>query len=150
MRPNRLTRVLAAVLVPCALLAACGKSEDATTPAPEPPADAPANVTAPAPATDFTRPINALGNEPFWALKIRPEGLTFSEAGKSDRTEANPGPKAAGTRASWTGATVEAVLTAAVCQDGMSDRVYPFTAEVKTGGKTLKGCATYADEAPAP
>jgi uncharacterized membrane protein len=131
-----------------AVLAACGPANDSTEGAPTPPADAPA--TAPAPATDFARPINALGTEPFWALKIRPEGLSFSEPGQSDRNEKNPGPKLEGDKATWSGERVQATLTSGVCQDGMSDRSYPFVAVVKTGGKTLNGCAAYADEAAAP
>jgi uncharacterized membrane protein len=136
-----------ALIAPLAVLAACSKSEDATPTAPEPPADAPA--AAPAPATDFARPINALGTEPFWALKIRPEGLSFSEPGQADRNEKNPGPKVEGDHAVWSGERIEATLTSGVCRDGMSDRAYPLVAVVKTGGKTLNGCAAYADEAAA-
>jgi uncharacterized membrane protein len=32
-------------------------------------------------------------------------------------------------------------LRKAACSDGMSDRRYPFTAEVEAGGEMLKGCA---------
>ncbi len=137
-----------ALILPLALLAACGPSSDSTPSAPEPPADAPAPApaAAPAPATDFSRPINALGTEPFWALKIRPEGLNFSEPQKPDLNAKNPGPEVAGEQGVWSGQGIEAALTAGVCQDGMSDRSYPFKAVVKVGGKTLSGCATYADD----
>jgi uncharacterized membrane protein len=131
---------------PLVLFAACGPSNDATPAAPEPPADAPAV----APGTDFARPLNALGTEPFWGLKIRPEGLSFSEPGKAVREEKNPGAKVEGDRASWNGEGIEATLTAGVCRDGMSDRVFPFVAMVKVGGRTLNGCAAYADEAAGP
>lgn len=136
------------LIAAAALLSACGKSEDATPSALEPPADAPAPapVVTPAPATDVSRPINALGTEPFWALKIRPEGLNFSEPQKPEMNVKNPGPKITGETAVWSGQGVEATLTAGVCQDGMSDRSYPFKAVVKVGGKTLNGCATYADD----
>ena len=138
------------VLAPLALLAACGPANDSTPTAPEAPADAPNAVAAAPPATDFARPINALGTEPFWALKIRPEGLSFSEPQQPDRNEKNPGPKVEGDKATWGGERIEATLTSGVCRDGMSDRSYPFVAVVKIGGKTLNGCAAYADEAAAP
>lgn len=134
----------ALALVPLLALAACGPSEDATPIRPEPPADAPV-ATTPAPATDFSRPINALGTEPFWALKIRAEGLAFSEPDRADRNEQNPGARIDGEKATWAGERIEAVVTAGVCRDGMSDRAYPFVAVVKVEGRTLNGCATYAD-----
>jgi uncharacterized membrane protein len=129
-------------------LAACGKSQDATPTAPEPPADAPA-----AAAVDFSRPLNALGEEPFWALKIRPEGLTFSAAGAKDVAARNDGPKVEADQATWSaagddGAPLMATLKAQVCQDPMSGLSYPFTANVNAGGRALTGCAAYADAMP--
>jgi len=129
-------------------LCACGRSQDATQAAP-PPADAPA-----APA-DFSRPLNALGNEPFWSLKIRAEGLTFSAPDLQDVTAPNPGPQAEAKRAVWTaggsdGAPVTATLAEQACQDSMSGAVYPFAAEVRAAGRTWTGCAAYADAMPKP
>jgi uncharacterized membrane protein len=133
-------------------LTACGQSNDAIPGAPEPPADAPAAIPeappSPTTATDFTRPLNLLGNEPFWALKIRPEGLTFSAPDQADVTVANPRPAISGLEAVWTTAALKATLRAEVCQDGMSGLNYPFKATVETDGKTLTGCAAYADAMP--
>jgi uncharacterized membrane protein len=130
------------------LLAACGRSGD-SNPAPEPPADAPADAPV-QPTVDFSRPINGLGTEPFWSLKIRPEGLTFTAAGAKDVTAHNDGPKVEADQATWTGAgsdgaPLQVVLKAQVCQDGASGQSYPFTATLSAGGKALSGCATYAD-----
>lgn len=130
-----------------ALLAACSRSGD-SNPAPEPPADAPA-----APTADFSRPLNALGTEPFWSLKIRPEGLTFSAPEAKAVTAKNDGPKVEADQAAWSaagsdGAPLSVVLKAAVCQDGMSGLSYPFTATVNAGGRALTGCAAYADAMP--
>lgn len=140
--------ILGAALV---ALAACGKGSD-SNPAPEAPADAPAASPA-QPAVDFSRPINALGAEPFWSIKVRPEGLTFSAPSVKDVTARNDGPKVEADHATWTGAgsdgaPLQLVLKAAVCQDGTSGRSYPFTATVSAGGKALTGCAVYADAAP--
>ena len=128
-------------------LAACGQSGD-TQGELQPPADAPAPAPSPTTATDFSRPINLLGNEPFWALKIRPEGLTFSAPDQADVTVPNPRPAISGVDAVWTTAALTATLKAEVCQDGMSGLNYPFKATVEIDGKTLTGCAAYADAMP--
>ena len=137
-----------ALALATALLAACGKSQDATPASPPPPADAPTPVAA-----DFSRPLNALGDQPFWALKIRPEGLTFSTTGAKDTSAHNDGPKVDADQAVWTatgadGKPLSATLKAAVCQDPMTGLSYPFTATVAEGGQILKGCAAYADAMP--
>ena len=138
--------LILALAVCAAALAACGKSEDATPASPPPPADAPT-----ATAADFSRPLNALGNDPFW--KIRPEGLTFSTTGAKDAVAHNDGPKVEGGQGTWTGSDaagqpLTATLVSSVCQDPMSGLSYPFTASVVSGGRTLKGCAAYADAMP--
>ncbi|HTI67552.1 MAG TPA: hypothetical protein VL460_08435 [Caulobacteraceae bacterium] len=143
-------RPAAPILIAAALaLAACGKSQDSTPAAPPPPADAPAA------GVDFSRPLNALGAEPFWALKIRPEGLVFSAAAAKDVLARNDGPKVEADEATWTarggdGAPLTAVLKASVCQDPTSGLNYPFTATVNAGGRALTGCAAYADAMPRP
>lgn len=131
------------------VLAACGQSNDAAQGELQPPADAPP-VLPPSPttATDFSRPLNLLGNEPFWAVKIRPEGLTFSAPDQADVTVPNPRPAVSGLQGVWTAAGLTARLKAQVCQDGMSGLNYPFIATVETGGRTLTGCAAYADAMP--
>lgn len=130
-----------------AVLAACGRSGDAAQGELRPPADAPQPAPAPA-AADFSRPLNLLGNEPFWAVKIRPEGLTFSAPDHADVIVANPNPAVSGLEAAWTTAALKATLRAEVCQDGMSGLNYPFAATVEIDGRTLTGCAAYADQMP--
>ncbi|MDP3175734.1 MAG: hypothetical protein Q8M88_14985, partial [Phenylobacterium sp.] len=56
---------------------------------------------------------------------------------------ANPGPRAEGDAAAW-GASTDALqvrLRKTACSDGMSDREYPMSAEVRAGAETLTGCA---------
>jgi uncharacterized membrane protein len=129
------------------LLSGCGRSQETTAAAPAAPPPA-----APAPV-DFARPLNALGNDPFWAIKIRPEGILFSAPAGQEVSAPNGGPKLEAEQATWTasgsdGRPLVAVLRAAVCQDGVSGLSYPFTATVQSGGRTLKGCAAYADAMP--
>jgi uncharacterized membrane protein len=142
-------RVAGPLLAAIFLLAACGQAEQqaAAPPTPAPPAASPQ-----ADAVDFSREVNLLGNEPFWAVKIRKGGLTFSAPDRADLTAPNPGPAITGSQAVWTadaqGTPVKATLTAQVCQDGMSGLFYPFKAMVELEGRTLEGCAAYADAMP--
>ncbi len=138
--------VLAAVF----LLAACGQQpeQQAATPA----TAVPQTPLPPADAVDFTREVNLLGNEPFWALKVRKDKLTFSAPDRADLEAPNAGPMVTGSQAVWTadasGVPLKATLTAAVCQDGMSGLFYPFKAVVEVEGMMLEGCGAYADAMP--
>lgn len=95
---------------------------------------------------DLDQPVRVLGTEPFWAVEIKPDGLTYSGVDRAEQKAANPGPTLQGTLASWTtkteaGTDLTVTLTATDCSDGMSDRTYPLTAKVEIGDKTLTGCA---------
>jgi uncharacterized membrane protein len=96
-------------------------------------------------ASDFSGDLNALGTEPFWAVTIRAEGLTFSRPGEDDVKSANPGPVVAQGAATWTvqggAAPFTLTLTKEDCSDGMSDRHYTFKATLAFQDKTLYGCA---------
>tara|TARA_R110002124_G_scaffold183769_1_gene351300 strand:- start:466 stop:960 length:495 start_codon:yes stop_codon:yes gene_type:complete len=122
------------------VLAAC-------SPSPEVP-DAPTIDVSPATlaGVDLGRPIRALGNEPFWAVTISPEGIVYSGVDRPEQTADNPGPLLQGTTARYeattgTGKPMSVALIATTCSDGMSDRTYPLTAVVKIDGETLTGCA---------
>ena len=92
--------------------------------------------------------LNLVGTEPFWAMQIRKETKTakFSRPGSSDidvgypaETKTKEGAIVL-TSPSPEGDVVM-MLTKAKCQDGMSDREYPWEATVLFNGRTLKGCA---------
>ncbi len=119
-----------------ATLTACGQgSNDATT----------AKGSPTAASGDFDGDLNALGTEPFWAIKIRADDLTFSRPGVEDAKSPNPGPAVENDRATWTVANGPApfklTLTKGNCSDGMSDRHYPLSAVLVFEGKTMYGCA---------
>jgi uncharacterized membrane protein len=128
------------------VLTACGRE-------PEAPAEP---VAAPAPVgtvSDFSHPMIARGTEPFWAVKIDGADFTLSEPGRPDVAFTAPGARISPGRASWaatsaTGGAMTVTLYVSECSDGMSDLRYPMTAEVETGGRTLRGCAIKASEAP--
>lgn len=145
---------VSALVLTLIALSACGRAGDSAENA-TPPADAPVEAAPPPATTDgvnYTRPLNLLGNEPFWALKIRPEGLSFSAPDQADQTVTNPGPIVMGEQGLWIGKSGQVewkiTLNPKVCQDGMSGALYPFTAQLAMGEKTYEGCAAYADAMP--
>lgn len=124
-------------------LAACSQSGDEAAA----PAAAESRTLA---GVDLDQPIRVLGTEPFWAVEITPQGLTYSGVDRPEQTAANPGLILQGSVVSWTtttsdGAELKVTLTATDCSDGMSDRVYPLAAQVEIGDETLTGCAAGAD-----
>ncbi|WP_395673506.1 COG3650 family protein [Phenylobacterium sp.] len=134
------------------LLAACGREAEtpAKTAAPPAPAAAP---KPPGTVSDFSQPMIARGTEPFWAVKIDGTRFTLSEPGQADVAFEAPGARISPGRADWTatgpdGRTLVVTLYVSECSDGMSDLRYPMTAEVETAGRTLRGCAAKASEAP--
>lgn len=150
------------VLLSAVLLAACQPQAPDGAPA-EAPADAPAAVATPEPASpppapaaqptpadDFKVDLKLVGTEPFWAVQVRQGELVLQRPDMPDMRTANPGPVATATTAVWTAEGMTIVVRRETCSDGMSDRVYPFAAEVTVGTEVLKGCAARADEVYAP
>lgn len=97
--------------------------------------------------------IVALGNEPFWNVRVTAREILYTDPERLDgyrfppvdavedgdarvyRTRRNvltgePGPR-----------TLELRIQVGTCSDGMSDRVYPMTAALKIGDETRTGCA---------
>ena len=129
-----------AALAACAL-AAC--SPPAETPEAPGPAPAPAPVLA---GVDLTRPLRALGTEPFWAVELTGSEMVYSGVDRPEQRAPQNPPVLQGTIAIWESTTgaghpLKVTLTATDCGDGMSSRIYPLTAMVEIGGETLLGCA---------
>lgn len=138
------------------LLAACQPK------APEEPAAAPsAGPTAlPAAASpqsgdmDISRPITAIGTEPFWSVKVEGTTLTLTRPDAPPRLFTAPGAAIQPGRSTWVakaedGAQLTLTIYASECSDGMSDRKYPWTAEVALFDQSLRGCAVKTAEMPA-
>lgn len=147
-------RLIAAIT--CLTLAGCDPAGD-TPPQPVPPADAPASPAQPTAAVptgaDFSKDINTVGTEPFWAVDIRSRTLKLSRPDRPDLTAAHGGPAAAAGQAIWDakapdGSGLKVTLTVEGCSDGMSDLAYPYKAVVEAGGERLTGCAAPVDAWP--
>lgn len=155
--PWTLAGVLAALL-----LAACqpqspdGKAAPPPADAPEPPkaAEPPEGPEEPAASKEFTGDLDARGNEPFWALAIRPDKITFTRPDPEPPVVVdNPGAGVDdGQHAVWSttkdGKTFMVSLAQEECSDGMSDLKYPYLAVVTLGDQTFRGCAFKTGQQP--
>ena len=139
---------LSAVYAFALLLAACGQDAPGGGEAP-PPADAPAAPAEPAaapvePTSEYSADFGARGTEPFWRADVAGGSVKITQPDAPEIVATNAGPAVTGDRATWTaqaGAThVVLTVTKSACSDGMSDLAYAYTAELKLGDRTLKGC----------
>lgn len=160
-------RALIALTAVAVLLAACEPEAPGGGAAP-PPADAPAPVGAPerpegpepasTPANSPETPASAepvsdmdivmIGTEPFWRLDVKSGELSLSRPDSAVVRVRNADFSFSPPTAVFTGKagdqTLVARLTKGRCSDGMSDRTYPYRAEVTLGDLTLKGCGIMA------
>jgi uncharacterized membrane protein len=122
-------------------LAACSPK-----PAASPPPAAPPKTVA----GDYSRPLDARGTEPFWNVAIRGTTLTLTRPDQPILIATAPGAAIQPNQASWTAKTpdgreLKVTLYTSTCSDGMSDHVYPYSAEVDVPGESpLSGCADTA------
>jgi uncharacterized membrane protein len=133
------------------LLSACQprSGEDKATASSPPVRIAPGRVTI----SDFSQPMIARGNEPFWALRIEGVRFTLSRPEQPDVVYEAPGARISPGVAAWTaksadGRTLKVTLYVSPCSDGMSDLEYPMTAEVDLSTEVLRGCAAKTAELP--
>ncbi|HYC68150.1 hypothetical protein [Brevundimonas sp.] len=134
-------RAFAVTAVALLALSACSPPAEA----PGEPEPAPAQPTTLA-GVDLTRPLRAIGTEPFWAVELTGTELVYSGADRPEQRAPQTAPVVRGTMAVWESTTsagnpLTVTLTATDCSDGMSNRTWPLTAMVKIGGETLMGCA---------
>jgi uncharacterized membrane protein len=92
------------------------------------------------------KPLRAVGTEPFWAASTDGRCVTYShpEDQKGTRIWARYTAGAGG--GTWAGAHAGKpfelrVRPAPGCSDGMSDRRYPFAADLLVNGERRRGCA---------
>lgn len=129
-------------LVALSVLVLTGCSQEAAAPEPVPAPEA-APVLA---GVDLTRPLRALGTEPFWGVDLNGTEIVYSGVDRPELRAPQPAPVIQGTTATFEaetagGETINIMLAATECSDGMSDRTYPLSAIVRIGDETLTGCA---------
>ena len=128
------------------LLAACAPKQQEQAPAVAPEsveATPAASATAATPAAGVT--WRAIGTEPFWGVRVEGYNLVFTtpedQAGRVlPATETNADGKTVFS-GSEGGQAYTLTLVPGDCSDGMSDRVFRFTAEFAIGDAHYRGCA---------
>ena len=136
-------RLTALAVSACILAALSACSSETSEPAPAPAPVEPAAVLA---GVDLTKPVRVAGTEPFWAIELTGTEMVYSGVDRPEQRAPQPHPLVQGTVANYqatttSGTKIAIMLAATECSDGMSDRVYPLTAQVKVGEEELSGCA---------
>jgi len=100
---------------------------------------------------DWAYEVRAHGNEPFWGVTVKQEGIVFEQPDEPTRIEfphVRPmfemrSPSFSRTYRTVSGSdTLVLRLDRRRCQDGMSGFIFPLTAEARFRGRELHGCAS--------
>lgn len=106
---------------------------------------------APYPLPPGAGDYRAMGTEPFWDLTIGRE-MVFNDRGTGlTITQPTPQKIVEPTGDTYRTPRLEVTVTRSPCGDGMSDRSYPDTVQVRADGRLYQGCGGQADPlAPTP
>ena len=109
-------------------------------PAPYPPGSQPGYPAPHPPANPGGETYRAIGTEPFWDLRIGRD-LVFTDRGTNlTVTQPAPQPIVGFAGEVYKTQRIEVNITHADCTDGMSDRSYPDTVQVRVDGRDYRGC----------
>lgn len=145
----------ACILAAALSLAACSPASESPPAATDGPSEAPVPMAAaeptpvpapkPSPAPQVPARFRATGTEPFWGAKVDGGALTYSTPEFPDGTVVEVTRKQAGDSVIFSGTLdgkpLELAISAGPCSDGMSDRVYDWTATRTIGPDVQRGCA---------
>jgi uncharacterized membrane protein len=87
------------------------------------------------------QPLRILGTEPFWAITADDTDVLLERPDAAPQHFTPSGFHVTGDQAELRSTTLSIVLTPGPCSDGMSDRQYPLSAEVRLDDAMLEGCA---------
>jgi len=91
-------------------------------------------------------PLRGVGTEPFWAVQIEGRCVTYSHPDNQKGTRMRTRYTASAKGGTWSGALdgrpfILRTRAQSGCSDGMSDRRYPFAADLTVGNGQRRGCA---------
>ena len=91
-------------------------------------------------------PRKVVGNEPFWGARIEGRCVTYSHPENIEGTRVWTTYSKQGGAETWSGALGDRLFRLELrpqqgCSDGMSDKRYPFAAELTVRGEQRRGCA---------
>ena len=121
-----------------------GRNEAAAAPAAAPAGAGPCLVQDGEPLK--TKPLRAVGTEPFWGARIEGRCVTYSTPEDQAGTRVWTTFRGTAEQGSWTGALNGKRFELRTrpqpdCSDGMSDTVYPIAVTLLVGGEQRRGCA---------
>lgn len=122
------------------LLAGCAVAHD-------PSAFSGTRASSPGP---FHQPLSLTGTEPFWGGEITGRYLFIERPDQPDLRLPPAKPRIRDGGAVWTshlpdGQQMIIIVTTKDCSDGMSSRIYPFTAQLTIGHEVWRGCAALTE-----
>ena len=89
--------------------------------------------------------VSFTGTEPFWGGEVADGTILYRSPENVDGTRLAVTRFAGNSGVSFSGelqgSSVDLMVTRGECSDGMSDRIYPFTATLKLGAEVRMGCA---------
>ncbi len=94
----------------------------------------------------------ARGNEPFWSVTVRADGLRLARPGHPPRALRAGPPRREGATRIWSAAGADAVelrLWEERCRDSMSGAWFAFRARLRLGERSADGCAREGEAGPA-
>jgi uncharacterized membrane protein len=113
---------------------------------PAPPVATAPSVLPPKAGAVVPERIRAVGTEPFWSAWIRGTALTYSTpdfpAGIRITVARRDGSGGATFAGTIDGKPLMLEIKPGACSDGMSDRIYDFTAVREIGPDVARGCAS--------
>jgi uncharacterized membrane protein len=89
--------------------------------------------------------LNCTGNEPYWGVKVEPQGITFQLIGEEPVNYPFKAAKTKGSGYIFQSTVNKSRIKIEVfpedCYDTMSSSRYPYRVKVDKDGKLLQGCA---------
>lgn len=133
----------ATIVAAACLLSACGQDGNANVPGDA--GDTRAFAGIPEGAV-----INLTGTEPFWGGRVEGGWLTYTTPENMEGQRLSVTRFAGRGGLSFSGLLegepVDLAVTPATCQDGMSERTYPYVATLQIGDTQRHGCAWVAGQ----
>ncbi|HEX6959902.1 MAG TPA: hypothetical protein VF194_18105 [Ferrovibrio sp.] len=99
---------------------------------------------------------HAFGSDPYWSIRIDPDGVVFDQVGTLPLEYRAAAPTESGNRRHWQLSPppgderkpLELTILSERCRDAVSNSTYDYSAEAVYAGKRFRGCAEKLDALP--
>lgn len=102
-------------------------------------------------STAYTMAFTAQGNEPFWSVDVAGDTATYktpdNQKGRSVKVQRLVFAKGVEYVGTLGGQSFALTIRGTPCSDSMADKSWPMTASLRTGGRSMTGCAAPAETA---